>query len=108
MTHPPVPTRPATDEERRLMKHLIGCTFAVGSFDKRFVRDVSARIEATGEITDKQGVLIYTLHYRYRRQHRKPTPNYDPDTDPKAHISKAKRQQIEQQSKLIHYGEKEP
>ena len=74
-----------TDEHRAMMKDLSGCTFAVASFDKRFVRNISAQINAGQMLTEKQSALIYTLHYRYRRQHGRSTPNYDPRTDPKAH-----------------------
>lgn len=75
----------ATEEHKSLMADLLKCTFQVASFDKRFVRNVSSQINTTGKLTEKQAALIYTLHYRYRRQHGKPTPNYDAATDPKAH-----------------------
>jgi len=77
--------RLATGMEKSLLGDLRRCTFAVGSFDKRFVRCVSDAIRSGQEITLKQAALIPTLHYRYRRQHGKPTPDYDPALDPKAH-----------------------
>lgn len=80
-----LPEIDATDEHKALMADLLKCTFQVASFDKRFVRNVSSQINALGKLTEKQAALIYTMHYRYRRQHGKPTPNYDPKTDPKAH-----------------------
>lgn len=77
--------RKATETEAAMLRDLERCTFAVASFDKRFVRDVSSIVKSGGEITEKQAALIPTMHYRYRRQHRKSTPNYDPKSDPKAH-----------------------
>lgn len=76
--------RQATQDEIEMLKDLRGVTFAVGSFDKRFVRDVADYAINGGELTDRQAALIPTLHYRYRSQHGKQTPNYDPKNDPKA------------------------
>lgn len=81
-----------------MMKDLSKVTFLPASFDKRFYRDVSSQINATGEVTDRQGALIPTLHYRYRRQHGKPTPNYDPDADPMAHRSDTAKKAAEEEA----------
>lgn len=96
-------TRDATDTERAMLKDLSGCTFQVASFDKRFVRNVSAQVNATGKVTEKQGSLIPTMHYRYRRQHGKPTPNYDPTIDPKAH--RTERNKLDALQKLQEWNE---
>ncbi len=82
-----------TTELQSMINDLKKCTFAVGSFDKRFVRDISARLSSGMELTPKQAALIQTMHYRYRRQHGKLTPNYDPKADPKAHRSDKLREE---------------
>lgn len=92
----------ATDEHLSMMDDLRKCTFQVGSFDKRFVRNVSALINSKGLLTPKQAALIYTLHYRYRRQHGKITPHYDVSQDLKAHRNK---NQLEDQEKLKAWNE---
>lgn len=79
------PRHPATDIERQMLDDLAHCTFQVASWDKRFVRNIVSAVRFDIGITEKQAALIPTLHYRYRRQHGKPTPDYDPKTDPKAH-----------------------
>jgi hypothetical protein len=49
---------------------LNGCTFQVGSFDKRFVRDLAALPDKeTRELTEKQIHYLWKLVYKYRRQH---------------------------------------
>jgi hypothetical protein len=96
-------TRDATDAERAMLKDLSGCTFQVASFDKRFVRNVSAQVNATGQVTERQGALIPTMHYRYRRQHGKQTPNYNPAIDPKVHRSG--RNKLDDLQKLKEWNE---
>lgn len=53
-----------------LQGHLEGCTFAVGSWDKKFVREVFSSSDADGDVrlTVKQWVWIRVLALRYRRQ----------------------------------------
>lgn len=61
---------PATDGERSLLMALRGCRFAVGSYDKRFVRNVSAEAlnpEHPG-LTERQRAFLALLGHRYRRQ----------------------------------------
>lgn len=49
---------------------LSGCTFLPGSFDKRFMRDLSALPDKqTKELTEKQNRCLWKLVYKYRRQH---------------------------------------
>lgn len=43
------------------------CTFLPGSFDKRFVRDLSALPQDT-ELTEKQAANVERLAHRYRKQ----------------------------------------
>lgn len=86
-----------------MLNDLRKCTFQIGSFDKRFVRDVSGAVNSGQEITERQAALIPTMHYRYRRQHGKKTPNYDPTVDPKAHRNK--RKMLEDADKLKRWNE---
>lgn len=61
--------REFTADERKMALALGGCTFSVGSFDKRFARDVSARAAAPlGKISERQAALLPRMVYRYRRQ----------------------------------------
>lgn len=49
---------------------LSGCTFLPGSFDKRFVRDLSSLPDKEAkELTDKQKRYLWKLVYKYRKQH---------------------------------------
>lgn len=66
-----------TEQQRIWLGQLSRCMFLPGSWDKRFVRDVSA-YPADHELTDKQAAALHKLAYRYRRQRgdlkmRKPT-----------------------------------
>ena len=53
-----------TRRELKALQLLGHCTFAVGSYDKRFVRSMQTAIEAT----EKQRAFLQHLVYRYRRQ----------------------------------------
>ncbi len=51
-----------------------------GSFDKRFVRDVSNLAAAGQPLTDRQGLQVLRLAWRYRRQMPKAlVPDVNPD-----------------------------
>ena len=56
-----------TDEHYQLLQRLVDCTFLPGSWEKRFVRDLSAETKDY-ELTAKQLAQVERLHYRYRRQ----------------------------------------
>lgn len=65
----PVPMRPMSAEEIALAWALGRCTFSVGSFDKRFARNLSgAAIVDPPIISEKQAALLRTMVTRYRRQ----------------------------------------
>lgn len=49
--------------ERSMLAALASCTFLPGSFDKRFVRDISG----VTALTEKQRALFYKTFFRYRR-----------------------------------------
>ena len=50
--------------ETRTLKALSHCSFAVGSFDKRFTNS----LQGATELTEAQRELLHKLAYRYRRQ----------------------------------------
>lgn len=55
------------DERLRKVKYLANCTFLPGSYQKRFVRDMSTR-PADYEPTIRQALFIDKLYFMYRRQ----------------------------------------
>lgn len=59
-----------TDQQKRWLRQLAGCTFLPGSYDKRFVRDLNARLAANpeSELTEKQAAFLRKTAYRYRKQ----------------------------------------
>ena len=65
------PKRPMTDNEHWMLQELSRCTFCVGSYNKRFVNNLSA-LPVGSDITEKQANNIHRLFYRYRRQHGHP------------------------------------
>lgn len=50
--------------ERSMLAALARCTFLPGSFEKRFVRDISG----VTALTERQRALFHKIFYRYRRQ----------------------------------------
>ena len=56
-----------TQEQKQMLAALRNCTFLPGSYDKRFVNDMSNKAEDY-ELSDKQAVFLEKLHHRYRRQ----------------------------------------
>lgn len=56
-----------TPEQRELIDKLKQCRFAVGSYDKRFVNDMSVKPD-NYQLTDKQASFLEKLAHRYRRQ----------------------------------------
>lgn len=56
-----------TPRHYEALQALKQCTFLPGSFDKRFVRDLSA-LPADAELTERQAANVERLAYRYRRQ----------------------------------------
>lgn len=61
---PPLVTLPASKLTLKWIKALNNCTFAVASFDKRFVHGIQGKTDFTA----KQHELIKIMVYRYRRQ----------------------------------------
>ena len=57
-----------TVDQRAKLKALSRCTFPVGHYDKRFVRDLSALPEDT-PLSEKQAAYLETVWHRYRKQH---------------------------------------
>jgi hypothetical protein len=47
---------------------LAACSFQPGSFDKRFSRDVLARVQSDRPLTEKQYLCLRKLLFKYRRQ----------------------------------------
>jgi len=60
----PKPRRQIAEYESQCFRELAKCTFAVGSPDKRFVRNMQGAVE----ITDGQADYLQRLVYRYRKQ----------------------------------------
>lgn len=56
-----------TDEQRTMLADLRPCTFFPGSFDKRFVANLSGYPDDK-ELTEKQAETLTRLHHRYREQ----------------------------------------
>ena len=55
-----------TDEQRKMVDELAGCTFIPGSYHKRFVRDMITRLDK--DLTEKQAAFLVKLRVKYRRQ----------------------------------------
>lgn len=64
MTSTPVERVDLSPLERSMLAALASCTFLPGSFEKRFVRDISG----VTALTEKQRALFYKTFFRYRRQ----------------------------------------
>lgn len=64
----PVPKRPLTDDERAAAKAVQRCTMPVGSWDKRFTRDILSWSLDTGQISERSAAQLWRLFVRYRRQ----------------------------------------
>lgn len=64
----PVFKHPLTDNERQAIKALQRVTFSVGSWDKRFARDVLFPALDTGVLGEKSVPQLWRLFIRYRRQ----------------------------------------
>jgi hypothetical protein len=60
-----LPTEKA-DPYVQMLSALVRCTFPVGSWDKRFVRDLVGR--PISGMTEKQRASIVRLVHKYRRQ----------------------------------------
>lgn len=64
MTSTPVERVDLSPLERSMLAALARCTFRPGSFEKRFVRDISG----VTALTERQRAVFYRTFYRYRRQ----------------------------------------
>lgn len=70
----PKPRRPFTAVELDAVRALEGCTFPVGSWEKRFVRDLGrlAEVQRRGDdgagVTDGQAEWLRKTAHRFRRQ----------------------------------------
>jgi hypothetical protein len=70
--------RPATERERMAIKALAGCTFGVGSWDKKFIASlyhydamqgkIIDRIIPIDQLSEKQAYWLGKTVFRYRRQ----------------------------------------
>lgn len=56
-----------TDEEYQAVQALNHCTFSIGSYQKRFVRDLGT-LKRDHDLTDKQRSYLQTLTWKYRKQ----------------------------------------
>ena len=56
-----------SDQERRWLEELSGCTFPPGSWDQRFVRSLSIKPDAL-HLTETQRQSLLRLRHKYRRQ----------------------------------------
>lgn len=70
------PKHPLTDDERAAIRGLIGVTFPVASWDKRFFRDVLHPALEAGMIGERSAPQLWRIFIRYRRQVRIPNPEY--------------------------------
>ncbi len=53
--------------QREMINELSACTFLPGSYQKRFVRDLSTKPDDY-ELSEKQTAFLEKLHYMYRKQ----------------------------------------
>lgn len=53
--------------QRDMINELRACTFLPGSYQKRFVRDMSTKPDDY-ELSEKQAAFLEKLHYMYREQ----------------------------------------
>jgi hypothetical protein len=86
-----------TDEQQAQLYALNGCTFGVGSFDKRFVRDLAAAPKDT-ELTERQDWYLRRTYYRYRKQigHKAPRPaDYDAPPEKHSTIEELEREDLD-------------
>ena len=83
-----------TGEQQRMIAKLRRCTFAPGSYDKRFVMDM-ASCPADFELSARQDWYLRRTYWRYRRQikHRDPKPaDYDNPPAKPCTLSEAARE----------------
>jgi hypothetical protein len=62
------PRRQMTELERLRALHLGSCGFPVGSWAKRFAREMSDIARSEGAITDREAAALERLAWTYRRQ----------------------------------------
>lgn len=79
-----------TDEQRRMLAELRTCTFGVGSWDKRFVRDLAGS-PADYELTPRQEWALRRTYYRYRVQCGRPDLPKPADYDTPPVVEKVKQ-----------------
>jgi len=60
--------RAMTRIEKYAAHNLAGCTFQIGSYNKRFARDMSGMAGINSPVTEKQVNNLWRLVFRYRRQ----------------------------------------
>lgn len=63
-----VEKREATELEKARANALAYCSFAPGSFAKRFARDLNTQVHSTGAISEKQAATLERMCWAYRRQ----------------------------------------
>jgi hypothetical protein len=64
-----------TPDEAMAIDGLLGVTFQVASWDKRFHRDVLTEARRIGIIGEKSAPQLWRIFTRYRRQVRTPEPD---------------------------------
>jgi hypothetical protein len=65
-----------TDEQYAAIQLLTRCTFLPGSYEKRFVGDMSLKLK-TDELTERQSAFLARVAYRYRGQIHSLNPSFD-------------------------------
>ncbi len=65
---PPLVLRHMTEREKYVVGILSLCTFAPGTWDKRFVKGMKTLVEINGKVTESQIYHLWRTVYRYRRQ----------------------------------------
>lgn len=86
-----------SDQHRAMLYALNGCSFGVGSFEKRFVRDL-ASAAVTIELSPRQDWYLRRTYYRYRKQigHNSPRPaDYDSPPVKKTTLTELERDGVD-------------
>jgi hypothetical protein len=96
-----------TPEQKRMIEALSGCRFGVGSFDKRFVRDMAFVLahKPETELTLRQEWFLRRTFWRYRRQLRQPNmpkpDDYDTPPIKPSTVAEIEREGLEDTAKWL-------
>lgn len=66
-----------TPNQKIMIKALDSITLAWTSFDKRFVRSLSSKLESDYEVSEKQDKALSNLFHKYRKQIKAKYKDYD-------------------------------